>query len=138
MNNDNTKSLGLLVFRLVLGYTFLMHGTQKAFEYTPTGVSASFTQMGIPAPELSAYFTVGAELIGGIMLLLGVGTRIAGAALAIAMMGAFIFVHSSAGFYEQNGGYEYVLVLIGATVMFLLTGAGKYSVDALLPGRKKK
>ena len=88
MTKDSTASLGLLIFRLALGFTFIMHGFQKAFLNGPTAQGAIFAKMGIPAPELSAYFTIGAELIGGIMLLLGIGTRIAAAAITIAMAGA--------------------------------------------------
>ena len=98
MTKDSTASLGLLIFRLALGFTFIMHGFQKAFLNGPTAQGAIFAKMGIPAPELSAYFTIGAELIGGIMLLLGIGTRIAAAAITIAMAGAYIFVHVNAPF----------------------------------------
>ena len=135
MTKDSTASLGLLIFRLALGFTSLMHGFQKAFLNGPTAQGAIFAKMGIPAPELSAYFTIGAELIGGIMLLLGIGTRIAAAAITIAMAGAYIFVHVNAPFIidpKTGAGFEYVFVLGMAAIMFILVGGGKYSIDALL------
>ena len=138
MTKDSTASLGLLIFRLALGFTFIMHGFQKAFLNGPTAQGA---KMGIPAPELSAYFTIGAELIGGIMLLLGIGTRIAAAAITIAMAGAYIFVHVNAPFIidpKTGAGFEYVFVLGMAAIMFILVGGGKYSIDALLPQRGTK
>ena len=118
-----------------------MHGFQKAFLNGPTAQGAIFAKMGIPAPELSAYFTIGAELIGGIMLLLGIGTRIAAAAITIAMAGAYIFVHVNASFIidpKTGAGFEYVFVLGMAAIMFILVGGGKYSIDALLPQRGTK
>ena len=141
MTKDSTASLGLLIFRLALGFTFIMHGFQKAFLNGPTAQGAIFAKMGIPAPELSAYFTIGAELIGGIMLLLGIGTRIAAAAITIAMAGAYIFVHVNAPFIiapKTGAGFEYVFVLGMAAIMFILVGGGKYSIDALLPQRGTK
>ena len=140
MTKDSTASLGLLIFRLALGFTFIMHGFQKALN-GPTAQGAIFAKMGIPAPELSAYFTIGAELIGGIMLLLGIGTRIAAAAITIAMAGAYIFVHVNAPFIidpKTGAGFEYVFVLGMAAIMFILVGGGKYSIDALLPQRGTK
>ena len=133
MTKDSTASLGLLIFRLALGFTFIMHGFQKAFLNGPTAQGAIFAKMGIPAPELSAYFTI--------MLLLGIGTRIAAAAITIAMAGAYIFVHVNAPFIidpKTGAGFEYVFVLGMAAIMFILVGGGKYSIDALLPHRGAK
>lgn len=79
MKNEITKSIGTLIFRVALGFTFVMHGFQKAFLIGPAAEGAAFAKMGIPAPELSAYFTIGAELIGGALLILGLGTRFAAA-----------------------------------------------------------
>lgn len=139
MKNEITKPLGMLIFRVALGFTFIMHGFQKAFLIGPAAEGAAFAKMGIPAPELSAYFTIGAELIGGIMLVLGIGTRIAAAAIAIAMAGAYIFVHINDPFIndpQTGAGFEYVFVLGMAAIMFILTGGGKYSIDSFFARKK--
>jgi len=133
MKNEITKSVGTLIFRVALGFTFVMHGFQKAFLIGPAAEGAAFAKMGIPAPELSAYFTIGAELIGGALLILGLGTRFAAAAIAIAMAGAFIFVHINDPFItdqKTGAGFEYVFVLGMAAIMFILTGGGRYSLDS--------
>ncbi len=136
MNNDTIKSAGLLILRLVFGFVMIMHGIQKAFEWTPAGTVASFEQMGIPMAAAAAYFAMATELVGGTMIILGAGTRIAAAASVVSMSGALIFVHLAAGFSASKGGYEYVLTLAAIAVAFFFTGAGKFSIDALFARRK--
>ena len=138
MNNDTMKSTGLLILRLVFGFVMIMHGTQKAFEWTPAGTTASFEQLGIPmAAAAAAYFAMATELLGGIMIILGAGTRIAAAASVVSMSGALFFVHLAAGFSASKGGYEYVLTLAAVAAALALTGAGKFSIDALITARRK-
>ncbi|WP_246179211.1 DoxX family protein [Actinomadura decatromicini] len=48
------------------------------------------------------------------------------------MAGAFWFVHMDNGLFSEKGGYEYVMVLAAVSVLFALTGAGRYSLDAVL------
>lgn len=96
MNNNTTKSTGLLILRLVFGFVMIMHGTQKAFEWTPAGTIASFEQMSIPMAAAAAYFAMVTELVGGIMIILGAGTRIAAAASVISMS-----AHSSSSTSQQ-------------------------------------
>ena len=135
MNNTTTKSTGLLILRLVFGFVMIMHGTQKAFEWTPAGTIASFEQMSIPMAAAAAYFAMVTELVGGIMIILGAGTRIA--ASVISMSGALFFVHLPAGFSASKGGYEYVLTLAAVAAALTLTGAGKFSIDALITAHRK-
>ena len=128
MNNDTMKSAGLLILRLVFGFVMIMHGIQKAFEWTPAGTVASFEQMGIPMAAAAAYFAMATELLGGTMIILGAGIRIAAAASVVSMSGALIFVHLAAGFS--------VLTLAAIAAAFFFTGAGKFSIDALFARRK--
>ncbi|WP_314690670.1 DoxX family protein [uncultured Rothia sp.] len=137
MNNDTMKSTGLLILRLVFGFVMIMHGTQKAFEWTPAGTTASFEQMGIPMAAAAAYFAMATELLGGIMIILGAGTRIAAAASVVSMSGALFFVHLAAGFSASKDGYEYVLTLAAVAASLALTGASKFSIDALITARRK-
>ena len=69
------------------------------------------------------------ELLGGLALILGLGTRIVGALLAIDMLVAMFTVHISNGFFVSNGGVELVLILFTAAVSFSLAGAGSLSID---------
>lgn len=129
-------SLGLLVLRIVVGAVFTAHGAQKIFEYTIPGTIGSFAGMGVPMPEIAAPFVAFVELIGGILLVLGLFTRLAGILLAIDMVVALVLVHLAAGLWVGEGGYELVAVLGAAALALALTGAGRFSLDgALLRGR---
>ena len=125
---------GLLIIRLALGAVFLMHGAQKLFEFTIPGTVESFGAMGAPLPEITAPLVAVLEFAGGILLILGLLTRLVALLLAIDMVVAL--VHAAAGFWVAEGGYEFVAVLGAAALGIALTGAGSLSLDRpLLRGR---
>lgn len=137
MNKTYTNtSVGLLIPRLALGTIMVMHGWQKFNEWTIAGVTESFTGMGVPMAGIAAPFATFVELIGGILIILGALTRIIAALNIVSMLGAIFFVHAGA-FFADQGGYEFVLLLAAASATLALTGAGRYSVDAALLGRRK-
>jgi putative oxidoreductase len=124
----------LLVLRLVLAAIFIAHGYQKVFSYGISGVTDTFTKMGLPMPTIVAPFIAVLELVGGIALLLGAFTRVAAFLLACEMLGAIVFVHAKNGFFAPKG-VENVLGNLGMLVVVALLGAGAYSIDALLARR---
>jgi len=129
-------SFGLLVLRLVVGGIFAAHGAQKVFEYTIPGTIGSFSGMGIPLPEIAAPLVAFLELIGGILLALGLFTRPVGILLAVDMVVALVAVPLPAGLWVGEGGYEFVAVLGVAALALAFTGAGRFSLDgAFLRGR---
>jgi putative oxidoreductase len=125
------QPFGLLIGRVVLGITFIAHGWQKFHENGMDATAQGFEGLGIPAPTLSAYFTVGAELIGGSLLILGALLPLAGLWLAVVMLGAMFYVHLDGGFYSMNGGYEYVLMLAAVSIAIGFSGGGALAVDSL-------
>ncbi|MCS3443309.1 DoxX family protein [Microbacterium phyllosphaerae] len=130
------SSLGLLVLRVVVGFVFAAHGAQKIFEYTLPGTIGSFAGMGVPLPEIAAPVVAFVELIGGILLALGLFTRPVGILLAVDMIVALVAVHLPAGLWVGEGGYEFVAVLGVAALALAFTGAGRFSLDgAFLRGR---
>lgn len=130
------SSLGLLVLRVVVGFVFTAHGAQKIFEYTLPGTIGSFAGMGVPLPEIAAPVVAFVELIGGILLALGLFTRPVGILLAVDMVVALVAVHLPAGLWVGEGGYEFVAVLGVAGLALAFTGAGRFSLDgAFLRGR---
>ena len=135
MNQSRLTTTAITVLRVALGFLFAAHGWQKFNEWTIAGTQAAFTQMGVPAANVSAPFVAGLELIGGIALILGVLTRVVAALLAVNMIGAFFLVHASAGVFADKGGYELVLLLGAAALALALTGAGGFSVDRAVFGR---
>ena len=128
--------LGLLLLRVALGIVFMTHGGQKLFVMGLAGVTGGFTQMGIPAPGLTAPLVALVEFGGGLALLLGLLTRLAALGIAVDMLGAMFFVHLKNGFFLPMG-YEFVLVLFLVAATLLITGAGAYSIDARLGARSK-
>jgi putative oxidoreductase len=127
--------LGLAILRVTTGVVLAAHGAQKLFVYGFAGVTGAFTQMGIPMPGIAGPATGLVEFLGGLALVAGLLTRLAGAGLAVTMLGAIGFVHLAGGFFAPNG-IEFPLTLLGATVALAVAGAGRYSLDALLAGRR--
>lgn len=127
--------LGLTILRAVAGIIFAAHGGQKLFVYGFAGVTGAFGQMGVPMPGIAGPATALVEFFGGLALIAGLLTRLAGFGLTVTMLGALFLVHLSAGFFLPNG-YEFVLALLGMTVTLMITGAGRWSVDALLAARR--
>lgn len=127
---------GFLALRLAVGAVFAMHGWQKLTVMGVGGVAGFFGSLGIPFPEVAALVVTLVELVGGLALILGLGTRLAGALLAVDMLVALILVHLPNGFAVENGGYEFVLVLLAASLFFALSGPGRISLDARLFARR--
>jgi putative oxidoreductase len=127
--------LGLTVLRVIAGLIFAAHGGQKLFVYGFAGVAGAFGQMGIPMAGIAGPAVALVEFLGGLALIAGVLTRLASLGLGVTMLGALLFVHIGAGFFLPNG-YEFVLALLGSVVTLMFTGAGRYSVDALLEARR--
>ena len=120
--------LALLLLRVVLGIVMLVHGVPKLLHFG--GIAQGFAGMGIPAPTLAALFATLAEAGGGVLMLLGVATDVAGLLLAIDMLGAIIFVHAAKGFSAGNGGYEFPLVLLTMALAIAFAGPGRYSAGS--------
>jgi putative oxidoreductase len=116
----------LLILRVVLGVIMLYHGYPKITDFGAT--AEGFAGMGIPLPTVSAAFSTLAEVGGGILLLLGVATDIAGLLIAIDMLGAITFVHAKNGFSVAEGGVEWPLALLAMALAIALAGPGRFAV----------
>ena len=127
--------VGLTILRVATGAIFTAHGAQKLFVYGVSGVTGAFTQMGIPMPGIAGPLTGLVEFFGGLALVAGLLTRLAGFGLSVTMAGAIGFVHLSAGFFAPTG-VEFPLALLAATLALAFTGAGRYSADALIFARR--
>ena len=123
-STSSIQACGLTVLRVTVGIVFLVHGYQKLFHMGFHGVAGMFQHMGIPLPFVSAVVVTLVEFIGGILLIAGIWTRLAAAALAMDMLVAILAVHLKHGFNAQNGGYEYPLTLLAATVCLAMSGGG--------------
>jgi putative oxidoreductase len=117
--------LGLLILRVVLGIIMIYHGWPKLTNLG--GTIEGFAGMGIPVPALSATFAMVAEFFGGLLILAGVFTDVAGLLFAIDMLGAIIFVHAKNGFPVDKGGFEWPLALLAMALAIALAGPGRYA-----------
>ena len=133
MTNDSVskQNLALGLLRMIVGLVFVLHGAQKLFVYHYAGVVGLFHQIGIPVPALSAALAIAAELGGGLLLLTGFYTRVATIPVAVTMLVAIVQVHLHAGFFAQNGGFEYPLTLLVANIALLIGGGGAFALDNL-------
>lgn len=127
---SSRTDIALLVVRVVVGLTFLLHGLDKLSDLS--GTEQGFDGMGIPAPGLMAPLVAVLETVGGVALIVGALTPLFALGLAIDMLVAALVVHAENGFFAADGGYELVLVLGAASLALAIAGAGRFSVDASL------
>jgi putative oxidoreductase len=125
----------LAILRTIVGAIFIAHGAQKLFVFGLAGVSGAFAQMGVPAPSVMGPFIALLEFFGGIALVLGLLTRLASLGLVFNMLGAILLVHLKNGFFNPTG-FEFPLALLAASAALVLSGAGEFSLDALI-GRRR-
>src|SRR5712672_934994 len=119
---DSLQSPFLLVIRVYWGWLFLQSGIGK-FGHIDKVVSF-FTDLGIPAPTLNAYFNASLETIGGILLILGLAARLISVPLLINMIVAYITADP----------FPFLLV----SLLILIFGPGKLSLDHLIAVYRKK
>ncbi|PYP02140.1 MAG: oxidoreductase [Gemmatimonadetes bacterium] len=129
--------VGLLALRLALGAVFLAHGAQKGFGAFGgpgfEGATGFIGSLGFRPARLWAGLAVGGELAAGFLFLLGLLTPVASLLALATMAVAIAKVHGPKGFFIQNGGYEYNLVLIVAALAVAVMGPGGLSLGQARP-----
>lgn len=128
-------ALGLLLIRLVFGLTFAAHGTQKLFGwfggYGIAGTAGWMESVGLKPGRFHATLAGLAELVGGLLLALGVWTPLAAVLITATMLVAIVKAHAAKGYWSSGGGYEYNLAIIAVAIGVALTGPGAYTLGAL-------
>ena len=134
MLDSRTAPYAALVLRIALGIMFIAHALLKYAVFTLPGTVKFFESIGLPGPL--AYLTFAAELIGGALILAGLGSRYAAAALVPVLIGA-TWAHAGNGwlFSAPNGGWEYPAFLAAAAIAQALLGDGRYALANLLFNR---
>jgi len=132
LTRTNASLWSPLVLRLVVGAVMAGHGGQKLFGWWGgSGFQATvsgFNQMGFKPAELWAGLAAGGEFAGGLLLILGLFTRVAAFNTIVIMAVAIFTAHASAFFLPA--GMEYALTLLAAAVVLLETGGGALSCDS--------
>jgi len=155
--SEYTKSIGLLLLRFMLAYTFFQPAMMKWNDID--SVISWFTYMGIPFPALNAYMAASTEMTGVVLLTLGFLTRFISIPLIVIMFVAIATVHGHNGFafvdeavqftnayvngnlvegtiIKLQNGYELVVYYILMLLVLLGNGAGKFSLDRLIFGER--
>jgi len=124
----NRNEIGKVILRAVLGLTFFIHGFSK-FQGGISNIVSFFDSLGIPG--FVAYIVATIELLGGIALILGIGTRIVALLFVLIMLGAIFTTKLSAGFLGngQMAGYELELVLLAVSIYFVLAEKTRFSIS---------
>jgi putative oxidoreductase len=135
--------------RLIVGYGFIAHGYAKIAN-GPDHFAASLQSLGVPAPHVMAWATIGFELVGGFAVLAGAYIPVISVPLTVILLVAGLTVHLPYGFNSiklravtaagpQFGppGYETNLLYIAALATLILGGSGPFALDAHLPRFRK-
>lgn len=127
MQTDRNVDAAALILRLALGTMFIAHALLKYYVFTLPGTAQFMGSLGLP-PALG-YVTFYAELIGGVLLVLGVYARYVALALVPILLGA-TWAHLPNGwlFNAPNGGWEYPAFLTVAAVVLALVGDGAFAL----------
>ena len=128
---DRVQPLGLLVLRVVLGVIMTVHGKQKVFGGMAKHI-AFVHSLGMPGSL--AYFSAGAEFIGGLLLIIGLLTRLASLLVLINLLVAIFTVTLHRGLIGP-GGTELPLALGTMAFALIWFGGGPISVDWLFGGK---
>jgi putative oxidoreductase len=127
--------IALPLLRVTLGLTLVPHGCQKLFGWFGGAGFEKFTEIFDKIGWHPAAFWVAVvaltETVGGLMLAFGFLTRFAAAAVLIFMINA-VWATSAKGFFWTQGGMEYSLLIGVVALVFLIKGAGRFSVDHAL------
>jgi putative oxidoreductase len=124
---DSRAAYAALLLRLSLGTMFVAHALLKLFVFTLPGTAQFFQSLGLPGAL--GYVTFAAELVGGVLLILGIGTRWVAAALVPIMLGA-TWAHLGNGwlFSAPKGGWEYPAFWTVTLFVQALLGDGAYAL----------
>ena len=141
---------GAALLRIWLGILFVMHGYLGAAVLGPETIAGYTTRMGFPAPAGIAlgWYLIGAHLVGGALLVIGLWTRAAALVNVPVMASAVFLLHLPQGFFMNGivldaaagraiaGGYEFTLTVLVATLAVMLLGPGALSVDHAIANRR--
>ena len=130
--------VALLVARLLLGVIMIAHGYQKLVVDGIGRTTAGFESMSIPLAIVSASFVTVVELVGGVLLVVGLMTRTVAGCMGFVMAGAAVFVHARHGVFVADGGWELVGSIAGALLALAAAGPGRLSVAHVVRVRPQR
>lgn len=129
-----------LALRVAAGGILVPHGAQKLFGVLGSPgidvLSTVFEDVAGLSPGMPfVYFTGAVEFFGGLLLLLGLATRLSALGAVGVLVGAMVLVNMRSGFFWTSGGIEYPLMWTVLCLCFVVRGGGAFSIDARLSRR---
>jgi len=150
INNKNYRQISPLFLRLIIGAGFMAHGWAKLSRGT-AGFEKLLLQLNVPFAHINSLIVPYVELLGGLAILAGLFVSIAAIPLIATMLVAMFSIHIHYGFSAVKTigitpqgplfgppGYEINLLYIAGLISLILTGAGFFSVDALIAKKAEK
>jgi putative oxidoreductase len=136
--SSSLESPFLLAVRLYWGWQFMQAGWGKLHDIGK--VIGFFTELSIPAPVLNAYFVSALEFAGGLLLAVGLGSRLIASLLAVDMIVAYITADREALFSIISNPDKFTAAapytFLFASLLVLILGPGRFSLDTLLTRRR--
>lgn len=136
-NNSSTT----IIIRIMVGIVFLSEGIQKIIFPAIRG-AGRFEKIGLPSPEFLGTFVGTFEIVCGILLLLGLLTRLASLPLIIIMLVAIITtkvdILTNDGFWEMMHASRTDWAMLLGSFFLILKGSGRFSLDWFILNRKNK
>lgn len=124
MQIEKISAFSPLPIRIMAGVAFILHGMPKFNDLM--GTQGFFASVGIPA-DLALLIGL-LEVIGGILLIVGLVTRVAAILFAVEMMCAILIVKAGNSFMGQ-GGFEVDLLLMSISISLAISGPGRLSIE---------
>ena len=133
--DPTSVNIGLLLLRLVIGFTMLAHGYNHVWKGGRIeGTGRWFESLGMRTGKLHAWLASLTELVAGALLVLGLLTPLSAGACASVMLVAWLVNHRTNGFFifRPGEGYEYVMNLFVASLAVAFIGPGAWSLNRAL------
>ena len=127
--------IAAFLLRLVMGGTMIAHGWNHAFGGGGlAGTARWFESIGVRPGRLNAIAATATELGAGLLLVIGLLTPLAAAAVVGTMLVALVTNHLKNGFFifRPGEGYEYVLLIVTVACALGALGAGRWSIDHVI------
>ena len=144
MSNDGNSGSGrtqaaILAIRLLVGAVFFMEGIKK-FIFPEQWGAGRFTRIGIPAPHVMGPFVGTFEIVCGLLVILGLWTRLAAVPLLCVISTAIVTtkfpVLFKLGFWSMEDVARTDYSMLMGLIFLLLAGSGSLSLDARMSGKK--
>jgi putative oxidoreductase len=149
ISRKNYQQWGPLFLRLMIGYGFMAHGWVK-LSRGPAGFEKLLIVIGVPFAHLTSYILPCIELFGGLAIFLGFCVGLISLPLIGTMLVAMFTIQAKFGFSSVNTigltsrgpvfgppGYEINLLYIAALISLMISGAGVFSLDALMTKKRQ-